>query len=68
MGSTSRCEMKLTSQTIACGAPASARRQLARVEALAQRDARVRREARVELAVADVDRDHLRAPRVAARR
>ena len=39
------------------------RRQGARVEAFERTDARIRREPRVELAVADVDRDDGLAPR-----
>ena len=55
--------MKLTSQTIARGgSPICSRSEAARVEPFVRSDARVGFEARVELAMADVDRDDVSRP------
>ena len=55
--------MKLTSQTIACGAsPSDLRRQATRVEPFERAHARVGGEPGVELAVPDVDGDHAFRP------
>ena len=68
-GRTSRCEMKLTSQTIAPGgSPRSAGVQRPRVAAFQRQHAGIGRELRIELSVADIDRDHRVARRAAGGR